>query len=63
MGGLSAIATETGIGCMALDQWYRKSGLTEARGLEKVGKQTLSDPMETALPGKSQSGSRKSVRA
>ena len=48
---------------LCLYQWYRNSGLRGARGVEKVGKQTRSDPMETALPGKSQSDSRKSVRA
>ena len=59
----SPIRTGSGNGCMALDQWHRKKRLTGARGVEKVGKQTRSDPMETALPGKSQSDSRKSVRA
>ena len=61
--GLSPIATGSGNGCIALDQWHRKKRLTGARGVQKVGKQTRSDPMESALPGKSQSDSRKSVRA
>ena len=59
----SPTPTGSGNGCMALDQWHRKKRLTGARGVEKVGKQTRSDPMESALPGKSQSDSRKSVRA
>ena len=37
--------------------------LTGAREFEKVGKQTRSDLIETAPPGKSQLDSRKSVRA
>ena len=36
--------------------------LTRATGVEDVGKQTRSDPMETVRPGKSRSDSRRSVR-
>ena len=51
------------MGVWSLISGSGSNGQQERGGVEKVGKQTRSDPMETGLPGKSQSDSRKSVRA
>ena len=57
-GGSSQITTGTGNGRKAL---VSSTGTkTGARSIDDVGKQTRSDPMKTARPGKSQSDSAES---
>ena len=54
-GGSSQIATGTGNWRKALVSSTGSKRLTGTRGVDDVGKQTRSDPMETARPGKSPS--------
>ena len=54
------IATGTGNGRKALVSSTGSKTLTGARSVDDIGKQTRSDPMETARPGKSQSDSAES---
>ena len=60
VGGSSQIATGTGNECKAFVSSIGSKRLTGARGVDDVGKQTRSDPMETARPGKSRSDSAES---
>ena len=59
-GGSSQIATGTGNECKAFVSSIGNKRLTGVRGVDDVGKQTRSDPMETARPGKSRSDSAES---
>ena len=59
-GGSSQNATGTGNGRKALVSSTGSKTLTGARSVDDVGKQTRSDPLETARPGKSQSDSAES---
>ena len=59
-GGSSQNATGTGNGRKALVSSTGSKTLTGATSVDDIGKQTRSDPMETARPGKSQSDSAES---
>ena len=58
--GSSQITTGTGNGRKALVSSTGTKTLTGARSIDDVGKETRSDPMKTARPGKSQSDSAES---
>ena len=58
--GSSKITTGTGNGRKALVSSTGTKTLTGARSIDDVGKETRSDPMKTARPGKSQSDSAES---
>ena len=58
--GSSQITTGTGNGRKALVSSTGTKTLTGARSVDDLGKQTRSDPMKTARPGKSQSDSAES---
>ena len=58
--GSSQITTGTGNGRKALVSSTGTKTLPGARSIDDVGKETRSDPMKTARPGKSQSDSAES---